>query len=58
MITALYLGWTDSATKQWFPLQKLTWSNGDVEIGLADLAELPYVMGLVRQALERQMRSS
>ena len=28
MITALYLGWTDSATKQWFPLQKLTWSNG------------------------------
>ena len=33
------------------------WGNGDVEIGLADLAELPYVMGLVRQALERQMGS-
>ena len=33
------------------------WGNGDVEIGLTDLAELPYVMGLVRQALERQMES-
>lgn len=31
------------------------WGNGDVEIGLASLEELPYVMGLVRQALERQM---
>ena len=31
------------------------WGNGDVEIGLASLDELPYVMGLVRQSLERQM---
>jgi predicted transport protein len=31
------------------------WGNGDVEVGLATLDELPYVMGLVRQALERQM---
>jgi uncharacterized protein with ParB-like and HNH nuclease domain/predicted transport protein len=31
------------------------WGNGDVEVALADLAELPYVMGLVRQAFERQM---
>jgi predicted transport protein len=31
------------------------WGNGDVEVGLATLEELPYVMGLVRQALERQM---
>jgi uncharacterized protein with ParB-like and HNH nuclease domain/predicted transport protein len=31
------------------------WGNGDVEVGLASLEELPYVMGLVRQALERQM---
>lgn len=31
------------------------WGNGDVEIGLATLAELPYVMGLVRQSFERQM---
>lgn len=31
------------------------WSNGDVEVGLATLDELPYVMGLVRQSFERQM---
>jgi uncharacterized protein with ParB-like and HNH nuclease domain/predicted transport protein len=31
------------------------WGNGDVEVGLASVAELPYVMGLVRQAFERQM---
>ena len=31
------------------------WGNGDVEVGLSDLEELPYVMGLVRQAFERQM---
>lgn len=31
------------------------WGNGDVEIGLASLEELPYVMGLVRQSYERQM---
>ncbi|MCG2767053.1 MAG: DUF1524 domain-containing protein, partial [Anaerolineae bacterium] len=31
------------------------WGNGDVEVGLANLSELPYVMGLVRQALEKQL---
>lgn len=31
------------------------WGNGDVEIGLSTLQELPYVMGLVRQAFEKQM---
>jgi uncharacterized protein with ParB-like and HNH nuclease domain/predicted transport protein len=31
------------------------WGNGDVELGLTSLDELPYVMGLVRQSLERQM---
>ena len=31
------------------------WGNGDVEVGLNSLAELPYVMGLVRQSYERQM---
>lgn len=31
------------------------WGNGDVEVGLASLDEIPYVMGLVRQALERQL---
>lgn len=31
------------------------WGNGDVEVGLTSLDELPYVMGLVRQALEKQM---
>ena len=31
------------------------WGNGDVEVALSSLDELPYVVGLVRQALERQM---
>ena len=31
------------------------WGNGDVEVGLSCLDELPYVMGLIRQALDRQM---
>ena len=33
------------------------WGNGDVEVGLTSLNELPYVMGLVRQSFERQMGS-
>ena len=31
------------------------WGNGDIEIGLSKLEELPYVMGLVRQTFEQQM---
>jgi uncharacterized protein with ParB-like and HNH nuclease domain/predicted transport protein len=31
------------------------WGNGDVEIGLSSVEELPYVMGLVRQSFEKQM---
>lgn len=31
------------------------WGNGDVEVGLSSIAELPYVMGLIRQSLEMQM---
>ena len=31
------------------------WGNGDVEVGLTKLEELPYTMGLVRQAFEKQM---
>ncbi len=31
------------------------WGNGNVEVFLAHLDELPYVMGLVRQALEKQL---
>ena len=31
------------------------WGNGDVEARLSDLDELPYVIGLVRQSLERQL---
>jgi len=31
------------------------WGNGDVEIGLSTLDELPYVIGLVRQSLELQL---
>ena len=31
------------------------WGNGDAEVGLSTLEELPYVMGLVRQSFEMQM---
>lgn len=31
------------------------WGNGDVEISLSKLDELPYIIGLVRQALELQL---
>ncbi len=31
------------------------WGNGDAEVGLSTLDEVPYVMGLVRQAFEKQM---
>jgi uncharacterized protein with ParB-like and HNH nuclease domain/predicted transport protein len=31
------------------------WGNGDVEVGLSSLDELPYVLGLVRQSLEKQL---
>ena len=31
------------------------WGNGDIEVGFDKLEELPYVMGLVRQAFEKQM---
>lgn len=31
------------------------WGNGEVEVGLSSVEELPYVIGLVRQSFERQM---
>ena len=31
------------------------WGNGDVEVGLSSLDDLPYIIGLVRQAYEKQM---
>ena len=34
------------------------WGNGDVEVGLGGLDEIPYVMGLIRQSLDRQMGAS
>ena len=34
------------------------WGNGDVEVGLSNLDELPYVLGLVRQSLELQLGDS
>jgi len=33
------------------------WGNGDVEVRLSRLTELPYVIGLVRQSLEKQLGS-
>ena len=31
------------------------WGNGDAEVGLVATEDLPYVMGLIRQAFEKQM---
>ena len=31
------------------------WGNGDAEVGLSSIEELPYIMGLVRQSFEKQM---
>lgn len=31
------------------------WGNGDVEVGLSCIEEIPYVMSLVRQTFDRQM---
>ena len=31
------------------------WGNGDVEVGVSRLDELPYVVGLIRQSFDRQM---
>jgi predicted transport protein len=31
------------------------WGNGDIQVSLSSMEELPYVMGLVRQSYERQM---
>jgi uncharacterized protein with ParB-like and HNH nuclease domain/predicted transport protein len=31
------------------------WGNGEVEVGVSSVEELPYVMGLVRQSFDRQM---
>lgn len=31
------------------------WGNGNVEIGLDSIDRVPYVMGLIRQAFEKQM---
>lgn len=38
--------------------EKGRWGNGEVEIGLSSLDELPYVMGLVRQSLDLQLGNS
>lgn len=31
------------------------WGNGDVDVPLAAVEDAPYVIGLVRQAFEKQM---
>ena len=31
------------------------WGNGDINVGISEMGDLPYVMGLVRQAFEKQM---
>lgn len=34
------------------------WGNGDSEVAFEAIEDLPYVVGLVRQAFERQMGSA
>ena len=31
------------------------WGNGNVEVGFEQLEDLPYIIGLVRQSLEKQL---
>jgi predicted transport protein len=31
------------------------WGNGDVEVGLSSVEEIPYALGLIRQSFEKQM---
>lgn len=31
------------------------WGNGEVELGLSGLEEVPYALGLIRQLLDRQL---
>jgi predicted transport protein len=31
------------------------WGNGDVEVGLSNIDDLPYVMGLICQSFDHQM---
>ena len=31
------------------------WGNGEVEIAVATLEEVPYALGLIRQSLDRQL---
>jgi predicted transport protein len=31
------------------------WGNGDVEVGLTSIEDLPYALGLIRQSFEKQM---
>jgi len=31
------------------------WGNGEVELAVATLDEVPYAIGLIRQSLERQL---
>ena len=31
------------------------WGNGNVELGLSSADDLPYAIGLIRQALEKQL---
>jgi uncharacterized protein with ParB-like and HNH nuclease domain/predicted transport protein len=33
------------------------WGNGDVELGVSSIDEIPHAMGLIRQAFERQLDS-
>lgn len=35
--------------------QKGRWGNGDTEVGLSSIDDLPYIIGLVRQALDQQL---
>lgn len=34
------------------------WGNGDIEVGLNTLEELPYIISLVRQSYDRQMNET
>jgi hypothetical protein len=53
MITAFFMGWTDSITKKWFPISKLTWHSGKCyEVYLQGILDAVEVSPLKKYMLE------
>jgi hypothetical protein len=49
------LGWLHAVLQVAMGWTMGRWGNGDVEVALSSIDQLPYVLGLVRQSFEEQM---